>query len=144
MNQGVFSCGQVTADTWRVTGDTWHAETLIPIVIFSPYKQMKILSYWRAKSDRDLGWFRECYSRGQVIGDTSRETGDTGHVTGDTWHAATKIVTVILNPCNKTKNLSYRKAKSECDLGWIEKCLVVDKWQVTHDGWQVKHDMLQP
>ena len=54
------SCGQVTGDTWRVTCDTWHAAHLIPIAILSPYKQIKMLSDWKAKSERDLGWFREC------------------------------------------------------------------------------------
>ena len=79
----------MTGDTWMVTVDTWHAATLIPIVIISPYKQMKISSYWKAKSDCDMWW-----------------------VTGDTWHAATLIPIDILNPYKHTKILSYWKAKS--------------------------------
>ena len=85
-------------------------------------------SYWKAKSEGDLGWFVAF-----LIMNMWHNKGDRGHVTCDTLQH--KYQKVYFNPCNKTKMLSYWKAKSEFDLVWIGECLVVDMWQVTRDGW---------
>ena len=75
------SCGQVTGKMWRVTGDTWHAETLIPIVIINPKFFFELLeSQIRAW----LGMIEGMSSCGQVIGEHNE-----WQVTGDTWHVAT-------------------------------------------------------
>ena len=76
-------------------------------------------------------------------------TCDMWHVTHEMWQATHDMLQheyqkLILILATKQKKIIYWREKSERDLGWIREFLVVDKWQVTHDGWQVTHDMLKP
>ena len=85
----VFSCGQVTVDTWEVTGDTWHAVAKMWHIILNVCNKTKKLNVLESKI---IAWIR----MNKKVSNCGQVTGDMWHVIGDTLHVTAKYGTLLL------------------------------------------------